>query len=69
MYEVILHYKRKKAKEKKTKQFVISAQSGIDTGPLVPKSKHKVTTSSCVPLEITVHYLSIRHIPIRIQGK
>ena len=36
LYEVILHYKRKKAKEKQTKQFVISAHPGIDPSPLVP---------------------------------
>ena len=36
LYEVILHYKRKKEKEKK--QYVISAHPGIDLRPLVPKS-------------------------------
>ena len=36
------------------------------SGSKVWHAKHKVTMSSCVPLEITEHNLSIRHIPICI---
>ena len=45
LYEVILHFKAKKEKEKK--QFVISAHPGIDPGPLVPKSDTLTTRPRC----------------------
>ena len=43
LYEVILHYKRKREK----KQFVISAHPGIDPGPLVLKSDTLSTRPRC----------------------
>ena len=43
LYEVILHYKRKKEKEK----IVMSAHPGIDPGPLVPKSDTLSTRPRC----------------------
>ena len=43
LYEVILHYKRKKERKK----IVISAHPGIDPGPLVPKSDTLSTGPRC----------------------
>ena len=51
MYEVILHYKAKKEKKNE-----IRAQTGIDPGPLVPKSDTLTTRPRCQDLlEITAH--------------
>ena len=44
LYEVILHYKSKKEKKK---QYAISSHSGIDPGPLVPKSDKLTTRPRC----------------------
>ena len=52
LYEVILHYKRKKEKEKQ-KQFVISAHPGIGPGPLVPKSDTLSTRPRCQVVRVS----------------
>ena len=50
LYEVILHYKRKKRKRKKT---VISVHPGIDHGPQVPKFDMLSTRLRCQAVRIS----------------
>ena len=45
LYEVILHHKAEK--EAKKQQLIISAQPGIDPGPLFPKFDTLSTRSRC----------------------
>ena len=70
LYEVILHYKRKKEKEKITICYKCPPLNRPwSSGSKVWHAKHKATMSSHVRLEITVHNPSIGHIHVLIQGK
>ena len=69
LYEVILHYKRKKRKKKKNCYKCPPLNRPWSSGSKVWHAKHKPTMSSHVRLEITVHNPSFGHICILKQGK